>query len=81
MRILPLKALKPLRPFKNDRRDTRPEDHAEKRSCAACGQHVTLTYRPSDETETCEWTCPFSGCRQVQKIDLPGSLIRVVAWG
>ena len=83
MRILPLKALrpfKPLKPLKKDRRDARPEVSV-KLSCAACGQHVTLTYRPSDDTETCEWTCPFAGCRQVQKIDLPGSLIRVVAWG
>jgi len=77
MRIHPFKKN---RPFKKRRSDTRQEVSI-KRSCGSCGQHVTLTYRPSDETETCEWTCPFVGCRQVQKIDLPGSLIRVVAWG
>ena len=77
MRILPFR---PLKPLNNDRRDTRPAVSIT-RSCGTCGQHVTLTYRPSDEAETSGWTCPFVGCRQVQKIDLPGSLIRVAAWG
>ena len=62
--------IRPFKPREKHRRDTRPEVII-KLSCDACGQRVTLTYRPSTETETCEWTCPFVGCRQVQKIDLP----------
>jgi hypothetical protein len=44
--------------------------------CQGCGIAVTLIYRP-DGVRTGAWSCPR--CNRIQKIDLPGVIVRVVA--
>lgn len=46
--------------------------------CQWCGQPVTLMYRPTNQYRTGAWSCPYSACQKIQKIDLQGSIVRVV---
>ena len=47
--------------------------------CQRCGQLVTLTYTPGNQFRTGAWSCPNVGCGHIQRIDLVGSIVRVVA--
>jgi hypothetical protein len=47
--------------------------------CQWCGRDVALTYRPHDHYRTGAWSCPYGNCQRIQKIDLKGSIVRVVA--
>ena len=47
--------------------------------CPVCGQPVSLTYVVSEEFLEQDWTCPYTDCEQVHKIDLRGTVTTVVA--
>ena len=47
--------------------------------CHWCGQDVLLIYRSADLFRTGAWACPSVACQKVQKIDLAGLIVRVVA--
>ena len=59
--------------------ETDPEAVTLSIRCLWCGKDVALAYRPADKYRTGAWSCPHWECGKVQKIDLQGSIVRVVA--
>jgi hypothetical protein len=61
-----------------DQQDDEPDTISLPLRCQWCGRDVALTYQPGGIYRTSAWSCPYWACQKVQKIDLQGSIVRVV---
>jgi hypothetical protein len=61
-----------------DRSASAPEPVTLPLRCQWCGKDVALTYQPTNQYRSGAWSCPYWACQKIQKIDLQGSIVRVV---
>jgi hypothetical protein len=48
-------------------------------NCSTCGQPVTLSYTPTKNYQSSNWTCPHKSCLAVHHFELKGKDMKAVA--